>query len=269
VVLGALRRRGRVVQVQCELVATADGKSLVSPSGVLPLSEELQGDNGASFDNRDRPAGDPHDKAVGEHVDAQSQEAHPLLDPKFPFRVELWSITRKKRLDWAQVPVEDASGKKRIDLVVPARSGEEFEVRVENRAKHRVALTLLVDGINSLGQRRERLGNAWSWVLGPEKKSTIEGWYLPRAQGARPGDGKAFTLKRFKFVDLAASVAGRQKFGESIGVITAAFYAEYGRSLGVGEGRTEQRQLRTVDFKPGRLLGVVHIRYADEKELRD
>ena len=45
------------------------------------------------------------------------------------------------------------------------RSGEWFEIRVENHWKQRVSMTLLVDGLNSLGQRRERLGEGWSWVL--------------------------------------------------------------------------------------------------------
>jgi hypothetical protein len=38
--------------------------------------------------------------------------------------------------------------------------------------------------------------------------------------------------------------------------------------FGVVEGPEEQRQLQTVDFKPGRLLGVVQIRYMEENEFR-
>jgi len=41
-------------------------------------------------------------------------------------------------------------------------------------------------------------------------------------------------MRRFVFVDAAQSTAGRQNFGESIGLITAAFYVEQGRALGVG-----------------------------------
>ena len=66
---------------------------------------------------------------------------------------------------------------------------------------------------------------------------------------------------------MAHSVAGRRNLGESIGLITAAFYAKQGRFLGVGEGPEERRNLRTVDFQPGRQLAVVHIRYVDETDL--
>jgi hypothetical protein len=280
VVVGTLRRRGDALQVQCELVSTADGNGLVTTSGLLPLSEDLLADR-LSLDNRLRPPGGPYAPRVRQHVEEAGQEGHPLLNKDFPFRVELWEVqvrpgeevtsrTPRRRLSWVQVPVEDGpAGKprRRAELVIPARDGQVFEVRVANKAKHRVAMTLLVDGINSLGQRRERLGQAWSWVLDGEQEYTIEGWYLPKTAKARPGVGADFTLKRFQFVDVARSVAGRQRFGESVGLITAAFYAEFGRSLGVGEGPEEQRRLRTTAFVPGRLLGVVHLRYVDAREL--
>jgi hypothetical protein len=75
-------------------------------------------------------------------------------------------------------------------------------------------------------------------------------------------------MNRFHVKDVAP-VAGRQTFGDAPGVITAAFFAEQGRDLLIGRlDRDEQRDLRTVDFKAGKLLGVVHIRYVDEKDLR-
>jgi hypothetical protein len=74
------------------------------------------------------------------------------------------------------------------------------------------------------------------------------------------------TMKRFRFVEVADSVASRQKFGESLGLITAAFYAEQGKAIGTGEGPEEKRLLQTVDFRPGRLEAVVQIRYFDERD---
>ena len=53
VIIGTLRKRGRKLHVQCELVTTVDGESLVSPSSVLPLSEDGLGDWGEAFDNTD------------------------------------------------------------------------------------------------------------------------------------------------------------------------------------------------------------------------
>jgi len=131
-------------------------------------------------------------------------------------------------------------------------------------------MTLLVDGLNTLGQNRERLGRARSWVLDGEKEYVIPGWYLSKEKGKQPAKGETFGMRRFQFVDAAKSVAGRQSFGESIGLITAAFYsdADGDRTLGVGELPEERRQLETVNFRAGRLLGVVQIRYADEGELK-
>jgi hypothetical protein len=285
VVFGTLQRRGARLHLECELVATADGNSLVKPSGVLPLSEDLVGDTGASFDNRNRPSGKPYDDKVREHAQLKAGEGHPLkpiTDP-FPYRVELWSIdvppgrekeigprTPRKPMQRIEIKTPVSVGVKaldRIDYVVAARQNQVFEIRVANKSKERVAMTLLVDGINTLGQKRERLGQARSWVLDPEKEHVIAGWYRSYPKGQQPQGGEAFGMSRFVFVDAAKSVAGRQSFGEAIGLITAAFYAERGRALGVGELSEEHRELETAKFQSGRLLGVVQIRYADEAEL--
>lgn len=290
-ITGSLRRRGNKLHVQCDLVATADGASLTSPSGVLPLSEDLLADNGASFDNRQRPDGSPYAPVVVSHVQTQAAKPHPLLQQDFPFRVEVWSIqarpgeeitadTLRKRKEFIHLPPEKSqaaedgqAAPEKTPFVIAARENEVFEIRVWNRYGNPVAMTLLVDGLNTLGQRRERLGQAWSWLVSPMEDSTksiaIEGWYLPKAVDARPGDPSGFTLKRFQFTDISRSVAARQNFRDSIGLMTAAFYGEYGRAVGVGEGPEEQRQLQTVNFRPGRLLGVVQIRYVDERELLD
>lgn len=289
-VTGVLRRRGRNMNVQCDLVSTADGNSMVTPSGVLPLSEDLIGDTGASFTNANRPNGGPYDAQVVNHV--QSAQDHPLLltgDDAFPFRIELWSIdakpgeevtadTPRTRKDFvllrSQSKGAEVEGKsKRTELIVAAKEGELFEIRIETRSRNRAAMSLLVDGLNTLGQKRERLGSAWSWVLEPSsepgqpRKYTIDGWHLPKAESAEAGQAADFTVKRFQFVDIAQSVAGRHNFNDSIGLITAAFYAEKGRALGVGEGPEEQRNLKCAGFQPGRLLGVINIRYVDQREL--
>jgi hypothetical protein len=68
---------------------------------------------------------------------------------------------------------------------------------------------------------------------------------------------------------VAESLAGRQGYGESIGLITAGFYSvQTGRTLGVGAGPAELRQLRTTGLRPGEQLGVVQVRYVDERDLR-
>ena len=106
-------------------------------------------------------------------------------------------------------------------------------------------------------------------MLDPKQDHVIPGWALPSKEGIGHDPKEEFTVKRFRFVDVPRAMAGRQRFGESIGLITAAFYAEQGKAIAVGEGPEEKRLLETENFKAGRLLGVVQIRYVDEKEFRD
>ena len=71
-------------------------------------------------------------------------------------------------------------------------------------------MTLLVDGLNSLGQGRERLGNALYWVLeptkDPNKPHILDGWYIPKTPNATPGHLADYTVKRFQFTEVAHSV---------------------------------------------------------------
>jgi hypothetical protein len=301
-VSGTLRRRGPRINLQCELVATADGNSLATPGGMLPLSEDLAGMIGSGgIDNTDRqidkerPSGGPYDPRVVGHA---TQSENPVWKEDFPFKLEIWSIDAKpgepigpqtprriKRFERVQhlakgMAVEPrgsdagdgSGGAGQVDAVIGVREGELLEIRVWNNWSDPVAMTLLVDGINTLGQKRERLGNAWSWVLerakGAEQPQVFEGWYPSLPTDLRSGGAKNAAMKRFQITDAARSVAGRQHFGESIGLITAAFYAPFGRGLGMGEGPEEKRELKTVEFKPGRLLGVINIRYVDEQTLK-
>jgi hypothetical protein len=281
-VWGTLRRRGTRLTVECELVAASDGRTLANPSGVVPFSLDLVADNGASFDSRQRPSGNSYDRNVVRFV--QASRDHPLLKEDFPFRVEVWSIharpgeeigpdTPRKRKEFYQLPAqEDKRGRDKTQLYVTAKEGEIFEIRVWNKTRQPVLMALLVDGLNTLAQRRERLEQAWTWFIKPTKtdeaSAVVAGWYLPESHGekSRPGETRGFELRRFKFVDVAESVAGRQSFGESIGLITAAFRVR-GRGLAVGEGPVEQQKLKTESGLPGSFLGVVQIRYVDERDV--
>jgi hypothetical protein len=186
VIAGSIKRRGSKLHLQCDLVATMSGDSLVKPAGVLPLNEELLADAGASFSNRDRPNGAPFASEVVQHVQEQNQAAHPLLDPEFPFRVEVFSVPtnaqgqaigkpRKKDLVSRTLPATMGSDLPRSDMLLGVRKDEVIEIHVRNDSKSRVAMTLLVDGVNTLGGQRQRLGDAWSWVLDPGKEYNYEG----------------------------------------------------------------------------------------------
>ena len=100
-------------------------------------------------------------------------------------------------------------------------------------------MTLLVDGIRTLRQRRKRPAKAWA--LPPSDNSikpkihAFEGWYVPDRWDASCGEKIDFNIKRFEFVNLSESVAARTNYGDSIGLITATFYWQRGRDLAVGE----------------------------------
>jgi len=283
IVYGRLVPSGPEMLVECQLTATATGQRLASTQGRLPLSEESLAEAGASFNNGPRPPGSPFDPKVVRFVQNQAGKPHPLLQNGFPFKLEVWSAPHKdgdpvppkkkwKKKEFIQLNASGEKGKP-ADLAIAARPDELYEIHVWNNSKQRVALQLLVDGLNTLGQTRqemrERLGTGAAWVLSPavreEPSLTCEGWFFPK-ENAPVGTVAETTMKRFRFVDISQSVAGRQKFGESLGLITAAFYAEQGKAIGTGEGPEEKRLLKTVDFRSGRLEAVVQIRYIDERD---
>jgi uncharacterized caspase-like protein len=287
VVVGTLRPlQSDKLELECLLQATASGETLARSSGVLPPSADLVVFNQPiSGDYRQAPTGGEYDAAVIQYIQDHRYDTHPLLDPSFPFTVEIlarparaqkvgqaggWELKR-----FVQVPVEEgAPGQKktRTELVMPVREREVFKIHVVNRYPHKVAMTLLVDGLNTLGQERERPGKARCWVLDADSDYEIPGWTEPleEQEPTRQGQQQQFKVDPFVFVDVAQSVAaGRQKFGDSIGLITAVFYGEWkGKGkLGVGRlGKEEIHRLETEKFRTGQLLGVVQIRYADEND---
>jgi hypothetical protein len=222
---------------------------------------------------------------------------HPLLDPEWRYRIELYSVqarpgekvttaTTRKKKEFIQrvVEVPGTEGKKRTELLVAARDGETFEIHLANKSEAKVGMHLLIDGVNTLGGKRERLGEGRPWILAAKEEYVIPGFILPPKES-----GGKDVLRLFQFAGVARSVPGRQNFG----LIAAAFYAEKtarrlppgtgdrvaladgldreesagGRNLTVREGQEVKVNLATVEFRPGELLGVVRIRYVDEREL--
>jgi hypothetical protein len=284
-VCGTLKRRGPRMHVQCELTAAESGDRLASPAGVMPLSVGLLVDNGASVDVHQQPVVATYAPAEVARVQQQAHEPHPQLKPDFPYRVEVWTIdakpgeritlqTPRRRKEFTTLPAAAGQpGRDQSELLIGAKQDEQFEIRVWNKTKNRVGLRLLLDGLNSLEQRRERVELAAYWVVTPTGESgppaVIPGWHLRDSPTS-----DRYTVKRFKFVDVAEGVATRQKFGESIGLITAAFFHEGGRGapagseqLAIGEGQEEEEQLEHVPFRLGPFAAAVQIRYVAQAEL--
>lgn len=328
VVWGRLDRRSDRITLQCELLRVSDSERLATPTGSFPLSEDLFGDWGASFDNRNSPDTDsPYAPAVIQYIDHESRTP-PTQKSDFPFVVEIWSLRPRagesakliadELVQLPQSRVKFSSGtvfvvtaakgdsvsgmfdhdgqrqagtvsirsviaapkKKEFlltpgsverdkELLVEAEMHEMFEIRVQNHLGADVAMTLLVDGINTRGMQREWLGQAKSWVIPPTGKDSyrvIEGWY-PETDTERLNDDLiSTTMQRFRFGKLSNAVANRRGFSDSLGVITAAFYASSGRAVGVEAGPEEYRKLEMKTFRPGKLLGVVNVRYLEASQ---
>jgi hypothetical protein len=266
IVFGEIRQLPARYSVQCTLVNTQSGQELGRAGGVLALRPERLGDFGQSGDFRESPPGGPFDPGRVRFARRQASQGHPLLDPGFPFRVEVWSGGQKKEF----TVVNQKSGEEgqvRSECTVGAVKGEEFEVRVLNGSDKRVGVRLLVDGFNTLDQVRQLTDEGRAWVLPPSKEPYhFEGWYFRKGGGAEKGP-VPYELRRFKFVDVGESVAARNNFTQGIGLITAAFFDEGGRTIAVGEANEKVRtELKETPFRFGKCLGIVQVRYVEEKK---
>ena len=189
-----------------------------------------------------------------------------MRDPKFPFRVSL------------RVDGEERQGQWRgNDLVVPVRSGEIYEIRVQNLSGKLVMMRLLVDGLNTLPEKetnatrgivtqvvakRVNLNEARAWILDPQRATSnvIRGFVTE--------SGVQGKLRRFQVADAAEAPSDRQKFASDMGIITAAFYEAASDTRSDLFTKLEERETDEVlnvrkGLTPGRLLGVVHLKYVD------
>jgi hypothetical protein len=280
-------RQGRKVNLRCRLLQTSGDELLVSVGGTAWLKESEWAMLGRSAQVRpeDRrpttnaaPQEEPasqNDVAVQNQVvaklDERSEGAHPLLDPKFPYRVKFMVGGKERK-----------GAFRGNDLFIPVRKGEVYEIWVENHSGQKVFMRLLVDGLNTLPEpagtkgvvtyeiaQRVNLDSARAWLLNPADQAVkIQGIPTWAVRGfvsstGTQGQGK---LREFLVVDAEKSLAARRKFTDQIGLVTAAFYAPAGSSRRVGTGLGNERveEIREVkDGQPGNLLAVVHVRYVD------
>jgi len=284
IALGTLRaREGRIIHLQCKLIAIDTGDVVARAGGSAELSESEWAMLGRSGQVRPEDRVPPAPGLTGTTVsqeeeeivtdqvikklDERSEGPHPMLDPNFPYRVRI---------------IVDGKERKGVvrgnDYFIPLRKGETFRIEVENRSGHLVCMRLLVDGLNTLPQKEETKGvvtmitaprvnleDARHWILDPAKSPIFA------IRGFVSQTGSSGQLREFKVVDLDESFAARQQFTDQVGMITAAFYlpksaSRGGIAIGGGAQRTEDIQHRK-GVKCGHLDGVVHIRYVDADTL--
>ena len=105
-------------------------------------------------------------------------------------------------------------------LYVEASRGAEYEVRLRNPTGDRVAVALLIDGLNTIDASCTSAWDASKWVIGPYETITISGWQMNSAQA-----------RKFYFTTERDSYAAKRGSTADIGLISAVFYRERRRVI--------------------------------------
>jgi len=244
IVLGIVRRAGLDVYVTLKALGVPDGSAIATAAGVLALDTGLAALFGESYY---APPGitdaEPKaDKFLS--LAAAELSEHPFTDTfaALPYGVEI--VT-----DGAALPFH-SNGR---EVYVPAATGKKYSIRLTNNSDRTAVIALLVDGLNTIGQRRERLKEARKWVLKAGKNAEIEGWQMGLE-----------TAREFVFTEAAESLAARKRFCDNIGLITAVFYRErmVRAALGTGEGIEIASKVRLVNVDYEDVpAAVINIKY--------
>lgn len=103
---------------------------------------------------------------------------------------------------------------------VEAFRGQEYSIRIHNPTSYRVAVTLSVDGLNTIDAKRTAARQGAKWVIDPHDTVTIDGW---QTSGA--------TARRFYFTTEDRSYAQWIGDTRNVGIISAAFFRERQRPI--------------------------------------
>jgi hypothetical protein len=156
-------------------------------------------------------------------------------------------------------PPEDIGGRS----FVPLEQGEEYTVRLHNRAPFEAAATLTIDGLNLFTfSQAGKFGGAV--LVSPGGFVDIPGWFI--------------TLERsdaFLITSYPESAAGQQGVTTNVGTITVSFAAAWdpaanppadevnpkSADAATGRGRPIEKKYVEVKRVTGRTRAVVSVRY--------
>lgn len=275
IVMGTLRhRQHKTITLQCKL-QNIEKESLVGAAGGSALLNENEWamlGHSVVIKPEDRPPPVPggelnQEGALITKLDEKATGAHPLQDPKFPYRVSVMINGQERKGIY-----------RGNDYIIPVRNGEVYEVYVKLLNNEQVCVKLLIDGLNSLPQKLKgekgidtlevapivKLDDAREWVLDPNTNQARL-WNFAGFVTETGANGK---LRRFVVTDAAQSLAAQKNFTESVGLITAAFYS----ATSVRSGTIPQPWETDVplperrDLHAGDLISVVNIRYMDAEK---
>lgn len=196
-------------------------------------------------------------------------QLHPL-DPRAnsslarDFQVEIWAVgaTEPKRAVF-----------KGNAMIVGVRKGERYEVRVWNRSGKRVGVSMLIDGVDVWGVQRREMARAGVWTLAPRLDSAypFDAFYDEK-QPTPVGQMASYRGRRFEFSDVAESVGAQQGvYADDIGNIAVAIYAEADtgdKGIGTKLGEAIERPMTAENFRVGKVLGSMIIRYVEAGDLQ-
>ena len=222
-------------------------------------------------------------------LDQEAERPHPSVSPNCPFKLEIWVRDQSGKFQQRPTYVKDN------DCFVTLRKGEVYRIEILNSSpvKEGVFMRLLVDGLNTLPERRatrqkgvtvvpvsgegERVGaqranlataNAWHLkapIVTADRSVSEPKRYMVNGFYTKTGAGGSF--REFEVTDAPDSEAGRQGYDEQIGLITAAFFAPTSpKALGTKLGKEYSRNVHKYQGGkvPGDLLAVINIKYVEQ-----
>lgn len=326
IILGTLRDRNKAdVHIQCELVNVSDRNTINVAGGLATLTENEWAMLGRSVIVQQNDRLDPGDhnretldtttssaasyaplsvststdsgiSALGQsdvyafttnedtfdQWDERSETTHPLFRTDSSFQVEIAVKNRSGRFQTR--PIQNIDGQ----AVVTLRQGEVYRIHLKNKLPEEVAARVLVDGLNTLPERksgakakfsaiendsrdleigpRVSLARARFWIIAPADSQSL--WNM--IPGFFRDTGTNGKYHEFRVSDAPNSLAAQKEYTDEIGIITVAFYTLQDEpslernvpfvGTKAGDIRSQKIQERK-NVSAGPLLAVFHIRY--------
>ena len=288
--IGRVRgREGATFRLGCKLKKSGSAAQIGAANGICFLYDSewsMLGCSGGVSDTQTISSGATPEAVMAQRVetlDAQAQKPHPMLDPSFPFAVEIHVKGPGGKFTKREGKV------KGNDYFVPLHQGEIYRIFVIDRVTHGTFLRLLVDGLNTLPEKmdtrekgfvvelvegdgeltvapRVNLTEARAWYLDPAEKDSSgkvkPARYCIRGFYKRTGDDGAYD--EFVVTDAPESATARKAYTEQNGLITAAIYTTTSpKDIRTKQGKEYKQHLKYYKGNkvPGDLIGVLHVRY--------
>ncbi len=249
------------------LRVTAEIRDRTSDEIVQPIAIPIFGDGaaqvlGPSVELPTNASEAKRQKELNESLDAPEATIagnETLAAPSSAFGMELHIRSGASSIATPRKPVDNEG-----QAFVKLNRGEEYVVRLHNRARFETAVTLTIDGLSMFAFSKE--GNFGSQVLIPPGKYVdIPGWYITKD-----------ATDAFEITSYSKSAAASKGLSGSVGVITASFAAAWdpagqppsdevgakGPDSATGKGRRIDQKYESVNRVVGRNRAIVSVRYS-------